>query len=178
MDIFEQRECLESMSVLIDTREQDTARARARYSSFGLPYERRVLDFGDYTFQFRLPNGKLFYPDEDRITPIIAIERKMSLAELAQCYTHDRARFCAEFERAKAAGAKIYLLLENSNFENLCNGKYRSKFHPNAFLASLFAYLARYDCIPIMCKAETSGRLIKEILYRELKERLERGEFG
>ena len=29
----------------------------------------------------------------------------------------------------------------------------------------------------VFCKEETSGRLIKEILYRDLKERLERGEF-
>lgn len=178
MDIFEQKECLESMSVLVDNREQNTERARRRYEAIGLPYERCTLDFGDYTFNFLLPDGTSFADTNNRIVPPVAVERKMSLAELAQCYTHDRKRFSAEFERAKEAGARIYLLLENSNFENLCNGRYRSQFNPNAFLASLFAYLARYDCIPIMCKAETSGRLIKEILYRELKERLERGEFG
>jgi len=178
MDIFEQKKCLDSMSVLIDTREQDTDRSRKRYKLIGLPCDRAVLDYGDYTYQFKDPDGRLHFDTSKRVTPEVAIERKMSLAELAQCYTHDRDRFRAEFERAAAAGSKIYLLLENSNFENLCNGRYRSRFHPNAYLASLFAYLARYNCQLIMCKAETSGRLIKEILYRELKERLERGEFG
>jgi hypothetical protein len=38
--------------------------------------------------------------------------------------------------------------------------------------------MIRYELQVIMCKAETSGRLIKEILYRDLKERLERGELG
>jgi len=30
----------------------------------------------------------------------------------------------------------------------------------------------------VFCKADTSGALIKEILYRDMKERLERGEYG
>ena len=108
---------------------------------------------------------------------LFAIERKMSLDELAACYTHDRARFTREFERAQDCGTKIYLLIENATWENLFNGKYRSKFGSNAFAASVLAWLARYDCQIIFCKSETSARLIHDILYRELKERLERGDF-
>ena len=37
--------------------------------------------------------------------------------------------------------------------------------------------MIRYNMNVIFCKEETSGRLIKEILFRDLKERLERGEF-
>ena len=40
------------------------------------------------------------------------------------------------------------------------------------------AYTVRYNMNILFCKEDTSGRLIKEILYRDLKERLERGEFG
>ncbi len=47
-----------------------------------------------------------------------------------------------------------------------------------AFLASVMAFMIRYNMNLIFCKEETSGDLIKEILYRDLKERLERGEFG
>jgi hypothetical protein len=43
-------------------------------------------------------------------------------------------------------------------------------------MASLMAWTVRYNLRPIFCKAETSGALIKEILYRDMKERLERGE--
>ena len=56
--------------------------------------------------------------------------------------------------------------------------RYRSKYHPNAFLASLTAWMVRYNLTPIFCKAEVSGDLIREILYRDLKERLEQGEYG
>jgi hypothetical protein len=57
------------------------------------------------------------------------------------------------------------------------NHRYRSKFNSEAFLASIIAWTARYDITPIMCKAETSGKIIREILFRDMKERLERGEF-
>ena len=40
------------------------------------------------------------------------------------------------------------------------------------------AWLVRYNANLIFCKEETSGRLIREILYRDLKERLENGEYG
>ena len=66
--------------------------------------------------------------------------------------------------------------MENANWENLIAGKYRSKLNPKAFLASVAAWTIRYDLNLIFCKEETSGVLIREILYRDLKERIERGE--
>jgi hypothetical protein len=38
--------------------------------------------------------------------------------------------------------------------------------------------MIRYNANIIFCNAQDSGRLIKEILYRDLKERLERGDYG
>ena len=69
------------------------------------------------------------------------------------------------------------MIVENGNWENLLAGKYRSKFNHNAFLASLAAWIVRYDLQIIFCKQEISGRLIKEFLYRDLKDRAEKGEF-
>lgn len=172
--------CLDSMSILIDRREQPTDRAKRRYDTFCVPYSHATLDYGDYTYNFKLPSGKSLYGAdtlEKRVCPPVSVERKMNLDELAQCFTRGRKRFVAEFERAKAHNARIYLLVENANFENLINGKYKSKFQAKAYLASVTAFMARYDMKIIMCKAETSGRLIKEILYRELKERLINGEY-
>lgn len=178
MDIFEQKDVLNSLSIIVDNREQNTERARERYKHFGCEYGRATLNYGDYTFQATLPSGAPLYDPAETISPAVVVERKMHLDELAQCFTHDRERFRKEFERARAAGARVYLLVENATWEHLLNGKYRSKFTPKAFEASITAYMARYDMRLIFCKAETSGGLIREILYRELKERLERGEFG
>jgi ERCC4-type nuclease len=151
------------MVCLVDTREQDTPRLRARLRQIGCPWEREKLDFGDYSVRCNKVD----------LSNIIAIERKMSLDELCNCYCTGRRRFEREFERAKAAGAKTYLLVENATWENAYAGKYRSRMSPESFTASLLAWLARYDCKPIFCKAETSGRIIHDILYRELKQALE-----
>lgn len=178
MDAFQQKEVLESFRVLVDRREQRTDRARRRYKSFGSPYEAATLSYGDYTCNATLPGGTELYNTSDTIRPLCVVERKMDLDELAGCFTRERARFRREFERAQDAGARVYLFVENATWENLMNGRYRSRFNPKAFLASLTAWTVRYSLQVIFCKEETSGRLIKEILYRDLKERLERGDFG
>lgn len=168
MTPFEVKEALESLVLLVDTREQDTIFFRRRMKEAEIPYIRQKLDFGDYSAKCTTDDGK-----ELDFSGSIAIERKMSLDELCQCYTRERPRFQREFERAKEAGAKIYLLVENGTWEKAIEGKYRSQMKPKAFLGSLLAWLARYNCQVIFCEARTSGKLIHEILYREVKERLE-----
>jgi len=136
------------------------------------------LDFGDYTYSFILPDGTEFIPEGVRAKGSAVIERKMGLEELSSCFTHDRKRFEAEFERAKANGSAIYLLTENATWENLINGRYGTKFSAKSFFSSITAFMARYQMSVVFCKSETSGKMIHQILYRELKERLERGEYG
>lgn len=157
------------MRIYVDTREQATERARRRYEQFGVPHERHKLDFGDYSAAFTLPDGEVF-----SLENVAVIERKLGYAELCACYTHERSRFKREFERAKEAGAKTYLLLEDSTWEMAYTGRYRSKMLPQSLIASMLAWLARYNCQIIMCKAETSGKLIHDILYREGREALMR----
>ena len=176
MDIFTQKQILKSFEILVDTREQDTKRSKKRYEAFGVPYKKATLEYGDYAYNAELPQGKI-YDISNTISPSCVIERKMNLDELANCFTHGRQRFQREFERAAKNGCRIYLICENANWENLLNGKYRSMFNSNAFAASVSAWMIRYNMNMIFCKEETSGRLIKEILFRDLKERLERGEF-
>ena len=177
MEIFEQKEVLDSFEILIDTREQETDRSKKRYRLFGVPYSRATLNYGDYTYNATLPDGSKIHDVSHTVKPFCVIERKMDLTELAECFTRGRERFKKEFERALENNCRIYLICENANWENLLNGKYRSKFNSNAFTASSIAWMVRYNMNVIFCKEETSGRLIKEILYRDLKERLERGEF-
>lgn len=154
---------LESAVLLLDTREQDTPRLRARLAKIGWPVERHKLDFGDYSVKCNCLS----------LADTVCIERKMSIDELCECFGRSRPRFEREFERAKSAGATMYLLIENATWEAIYSGKYRSKMTPQALVASICAWLARYNCQIIFCKPETTGQLIKDTLYRELKERLE-----
>lgn len=171
MDNFQIENVLESMVIIVDTREQPSERAKRRYQDFNCPYIRQKLDFGDYSAKFILPDGS------EKILNA-AIERKMNLEELSSCFTRERDRFKAEFIRSKDAGASMYLLIENATWENLINGRYKTKFNSKAFLGTMIAWIVRYNLKPIFCKSETSGTMIYQILYRELKERLERGEYG
>lgn len=170
MTPFEISEALENMTVVVDTREQPTSRLQGRLRQMGCPTERRKLDFGDYSAVFTY-GDKVF-----DLTDKVAVERKMSLAELCQCYGKGRDRFVREFERAKAAGARVYMLVEDATWEHIWNGQYRSQMKPQSLIASMCAWMARYDCHLVFCRPETSGKLIKELLYREGKERMERGD--
>lgn len=177
MTPFEIDETLKSFSVIYDTREHETGQARKRYESMGVPVERDKLEYCDYACNVMFPDGSRLHQPEEPINPPCAIERKQSLDELAMCFTRGRDRFRREFERARAAGAKVYLLVEEGSYEAIIRHRYRSKYNPAAFMASLIAWSVRYDMTPVFCKAETSGELIKEILYRDMKERLTRGEY-
>jgi len=178
MDAFEIESCLKSMQIFIDSNEQPTAQARERYSAFSVPYMRQKLDYGDYTYNFIMPDGKPLHEADKRVYGDVVIERKMSLTELSSNLCQEKARFKREFQRAKDHGAKIYLLVEDASWEKLIHGRYRTKFHPNAYEAALMGIMAEFDITPIFCQKEISGRLINDILYRELRKKLERGDYG
>lgn len=168
MNHFDVDTALRSAVLLVDTREQDTPRLRRRLADSGLPWDRQKLKFGDYSIRCTLPDGNRL-----DLSGSIAIERKMSLDELCACFCRERPRFVREFERAKTAGAKLYLLVEGGSWEKAYSGEYRSHMRPQSLTASMAAWLARYPCQLITCEPETSGLLIRDILYRELKEKLE-----
>ena len=143
---------LSSMCVLVDTREQKTEISERRYAQLGRPYRREQFSLKD----------------------TVVIERKNSIDELCMCFTSQRARFEREFQRAAKVGIKVYLLVENATFEAVYTGKYRSRMLPNSLVASILAWLSRYNCVLIFCKAETSGKLIRDILHYEMRETLDR----
>ena len=171
MHVLDMNDALDGMRVLIDTREQDTPRLRARIATMNCATRRNGLDFGDYSAEFPLTNGEWFSLEKK-----VVIERKMHIDELCGCYCQSRQRFTNEFVRAADSGAKVYLLIEDATWEKVYAGKYKSQMRETALVASILAWCARYNCIPIFCKPETSGALIKDILYREGKERMERGD--
>lgn len=167
---------LGTFRIIVDNREQSTPKARRRYKAFGA-VEHATLSYGDYCGNIDI-NGKPLLDTSARISPACAIERKMSLDELAMCFTRGRARFEREFQRAKDAGAKVYLLVEDATYEDIIKHRYRSKFAATAFLASLLTWSARYNLTVVFCRSESSGDLIREILFREMRERLETDRCG
>ena len=170
MHAYEVEQSLNSLTLLIDTREQMTDRLKERIESAGIPYERKKLNYGDYSAKC----------DVYDLSTEVVIERKMNLDELAMCFGTQRKRFEREFERVKEAGATIYLLVENASWDVLYNQdsykmRCHSRYSQKAMISSLTAWMARYNMKVVFCNECNTGRLIKEILYREMKERLSNG---
>lgn len=160
-------EKLPKLTVLADTREQPTAAFQRRMAAMGLPWRRQKLDFGDYSCEVTPPGGGKPY----NLSRLFAIERKMHLDELCACFTGGRERFTREFERAKAAGARVYLLVENATLQLAIEGKYHSRMNPKALVASLFAFTARYGCIPVFVSAKNAASVMREIIRFEAGEK-------
>ena len=173
MHPVEIKDTLATMVILVDSREKDTPALRKRLNATGLPVDRGALTSGDYSCKIVLPDGTGI-----SLADKLIIERKMSLTEISANFTKHRDRFIREFDRFAATGGKPYLLIENASWEDVINHKYRTQFEPKAFIASLMAWQARYGTHILFCKPETTGYLMERVFYYEVKEMLERGDFG
>ncbi len=163
----EAEDCLRQMIYCVDTREQPTQALEKRLE-YLQPYERETLVAGDYTAKTLLPDGTWFYVP-------VAIERKMSLTEIAGNFCRERERFTNEFNRARDAEIRLCLLIEQASWEGAYAGAYRSQMRPQSLIASLLTWFARYDTPIFMCnRPETGGKLIRDILKYEMREALDR----
>lgn len=168
---FEVDHMLDSMTVLVDTREQDTPALRARLKGLGRPFKRCKLDYGDYSAEITKPDGTIISAAKK-----IAVERKMSLDELCSCFTKGRSRFEREFIRAKNDGARMHLLIENASIDKAMDHEYGSKMAPKSLTSSIDAWSERYDIKVWFCQRRHTGERIGSILRYGIKVLLERGE--
>lgn len=162
----EAEDCLREMIYVVDSREQPTQALEKRLE-YLQPYTRETLNAGDYTAKTLLPDGTWFYLP-------VAVERKMSLTEIAGNFCRERERFTNEFNRAREAETRLYLLIEQASWESAYAGAYRSQMKPHSLVASLLTWCARYQSPIFMCnRPETGGKLIRDILHYEMREALE-----
>ena len=163
----EMENILNTIFLLVDTREQPTERYYKRLDAVGFPYRRQKLDFGDYSCGYLAQDGSEVLLDKE-----LVIERKMNLDEICGNFTKGRDRFAREFERAAKNGAKVHLIVENGNYEKILNGKYRSKLNSNSLLASFLAFADRYDISVHFCKSDTTPVLMNKIFYHHVRNKL------
>lgn len=157
---------LNSMTIIVDTREQKNQHILDYLEHNKIPYIVRKLDSGDYSFI--LPD----YP-ELNMDERVLVERKGSLSELAGNFTSGRERFAREFERLKD-NQKMHLVLETGTWKKIFNGTYRSSFHPNSYKASILTWSARYNIPFWFCEKRESPEIIHKILIYELNELLDK----
>lgn len=164
-------EILKELTVIIDTREQDLHVAEY-FQKNGINYIHRALKFGDYSFiSPAIPEFGINEPFsfENRIV----FERKGDLTELSGNLSQGRERFENELQRAKDAGAKLILLTEDGSYEQILRHNYRTDLNERSYIASLFAFQARYGIEVQFVPRKQVGWYIyntfKYVLREELK---------
>lgn len=148
------------MVILCDTRQQ--AGKHKNIDSYlqkrGIPTARTALYVGDYT----IANDQH-----------IAVDTKQGVLELIMDMHQDHERFAAECQRAKDAGIRLYILVE----ETLPGGRIDRWQSPTdrrgnpltrtdmtAFRESLITMTAKYDVRFRFCDARSTGKVLLELL--------------
>lgn len=161
---------MESMRILVDTREKKNAHIITSLEGRKCPHTACKLDYGDYACECRLGDSGAV-----RMDAVAVIERKANLDELAGNITKGRARFEREFQRARAAGAKVFLMVEAGSYDAIQSHRYRSQLPPNAYLNTLFSWQQKYNITISFVSKKFAGDYIYGTLFMALKNHLLHG---
>lgn len=165
------KEIVKNAMIIVDTREQKNQHIIDYFERKKIKWCNEKLEHGDYSIKVESPAAcRDFY-----LTDIISIERKANLEELSGNLTHNRDRFNAEFLRAKG---KMYLLIENANYEDIEYENYNTGFNKASFRASLNAFEQRYNLhVHYQKDISASGYYIHKTLTAALEQELKKGTF-
>lgn len=140
---------LDSMVVLIDTREKQNKHITDYLDKHKVAWKKKALPAGDYSFM--LPKNEELGIDADMwFYNDVICERKASLDELEGNFSRERERFNNEFSRMRAE--RRYLIVENGTYADVVNGNYgkhaksgSKPFSPASYLGSLHSFNAKYN---------------------------------
>ena len=152
------------MIIEIDTREKPKA-------------IEKIIDYFQQN-EIKYIRSKLYYGDYRIIeSPLLVIDRKQNIAELAKNCTTDHKRFRAELERCEDVGGQLVILVEQNVYSDRGN-KVRVKDISDLMLWSsphttirgeqvfrvLASWCARYPVRVEFCEKRCTGKRIVEIL--------------
>lgn len=139
------KQILNSLSLLIDTREKSNSHIISWLDKKKINYKSKKLDQGDYSFY--IPKNKELNIDRDLyFNNELSIERKGSLDELAGNFSNNRDRIEKEFALHEG---NMILIVEDSSYRDIYKGNYRSKYSSKSYLGTLHSFSNRYN-IPFM----------------------------
>jgi ERCC4-type nuclease len=156
--------------LIIDSREKPKAIEGILkvFDSNGINYEKSKLLFGDYM---------------DFSRPQIVVDRKQNIAELAKNCTTDHDRFARELERAKKAGSRLVILVEQNRYkdrdkwvrvETISDLMLWSNPHTTIRGEKIFrilsSWMAKYPIEVRFCDKRNTGKEILRIIYGEQHE--------
>lgn len=151
--------------IIVDSREKPKAITKILdyFEHVGIKYEVSKMLFGDY-MDYNHPN--------------IVIDRKQNIAELAKNCTVEHERFKREMERARDAGATLYILVEQSTYRD--RGEHinvksiddlirwsgtHTMVKGEKVYRVLKSWMAKYPIEVVFCQKKYTGYNIVKILY-------------
>lgn len=138
----EEKELLNSIVILVDTREKVNDHITQYFEKHEIPYKKKALKNGDYSF-YVPKNEKLGIFRDTYFNDEIFVERKANLEELSSNLSTKRADF--EEELAVAKAKKKYLLIESSNYSDVVNGNYNTEYNKKSYLGSIHSFNHKYN---------------------------------
>ena len=151
------------MQVQIDSREKSRAIKKiiAEFDKQDVRYFISKLYVGDYINMER---------------PLVFIDRKQNIAEIAQNATSGHARVKRELERLKEIGGKMYFLIEQDRIDGkkiesledvMLWGSTFGTINGAQIYKVLRAWLAKYDIDYVFCSKQNTGKEIIRLLGGE-----------
>ena len=151
--------------LIIDSREKPKAiqNILRTFDAEGVQWEKSKLLFGDYM---------------DFSRPQIVVDRKQNIAELAKNCTVDHERFKRELERAKKAGSRLIILVEQNRYKD--RGKWihveditdlmlwsspHTTIRGEKVFRILSSWCAKYPIEVRFCDKRQTGKEILRIIY-------------
>lgn len=162
------RKILDSIVYLIDTREKKIDHIINLFEKHNLPYMKRKLDYGDYSFYIP-KNPELGIFEDMYFDHEVIIERKANLEELSQNLTKLRQQFKHEMSMAPA---RKVLLIENNNYSDLVRHNYDTQYDQEYYLDTLHRYSWRYGFHFFFINKDDTARYIKRYFETYVKEML------
>lgn len=140
----EKKEVLDSLTIVIDTREKNNKHILKYFDENGIKYISRKLDHADYSYMYYYHEKPYFCDDE------IAIERKANIDELIGNIKEEK-RFKIELLSLNVKGIRTFLFIENPNyFRDIRIGAYRSEYKPETLISRIKKSIELRHNIPII----------------------------
>lgn len=151
--------------IIVDTREKKEAITDiiSSFQTCGYEYERSKLLFGDYI---------------EYSNPLLVIDRKQNIQELAQCCASDHERFRRELDRVKKVGAHLVILVEQNHYQDrdkvfrvdtiedlMCWSSPHTQVRGEKVYRVLASWMAKYPISVRFCSKKDTGKEIIRILY-------------
>ncbi|MGE6615759.1 ERCC4 domain-containing protein [Bacillus mycoides] len=165
---------LKTLTIVIDTREQQNQHIRDYLIQKDIPVKIQKLDTGDYGCMIP-KNEELGIPRDIYLDR--RIERKASIDEITSNLQKDtQTRFENELIRSK--DIPFTLIVEDQRgYEKILKGDYKSRYNPKALLGRLNTFKAKYDFEIVYLDKKLVGNWIYHVLYYHANHYLKTGAF-